>query len=715
MVERRHLRRLTGIVATAWLLAGCATVTSELRQARESFRAGDYDKTVKLLETELKSHPGNSEIRTLLFRAQLNSYYTHLAKARELRNRNDRVGADREYAATLTIFADNTTLQQEVEEFRKGPQATQPPPPTSSIQPPIALDIDKTKDVVAISLKNTPITSIFQALGKSYGISFVFDRDFRDFPHSISVENSTFLEVLHVLCMVSSTQYRVIDRHTVLIYSDIFNKKKAFDLRGIKTFYLSDIKAEDAKKLLQTVFRDEQLLIQEEPNLNALVVRADISSLQDVEAFLRRVDKPRSEVELQVEILEINRDLYHKLGADYGDGSAGLSAGVLNSDDEVNSLVNVKDLKNTNFFLTIPTVSMNVLKTDADTKLIAKPNLRGLDGEEISYQVGEERPIPETQYGSYAAGGVATTPVTTYKYRKVGVEIKVTPTVHSEGDVTLKIKMTINFVSGASASSDFPVLGNREIENQVRLKEGETNIIGGLIRDDMQRSLSGIPGLAKIPILGRLFAADEKTVRQTDLIFSITPRVIRRPSISKADLEPIWNGSAPTAQPITPPSAGRTTPEPRPRQPGTAPEDMEDQENEALGDAMISISPRETRVPVNGEASFSMLFRSPAPVASISLSGSFQGGDCQIMEVRTDALNENDVKTLKYFSGARFDSGFTFVKPDEKAPTAVQLLQLRVKFPTRGRYTLNVDQLTAVGVQRNSIPVKTTPATIEVY
>ncbi len=128
--------------------------------------------------------------------------------------------------------------------------------------------------------------------------------------------------------MVSGSQYRVLDPTTVIVYPDIFAKKKTFDLRGIKTFYLSDIKAEDARKMVQTVFRDEQLLIQEDTNLNALVVRADYESLADVERFLAKIDKGKSEVEINIEILEINRSLINKLGADFGTSVIGLSAGV---------------------------------------------------------------------------------------------------------------------------------------------------------------------------------------------------------------------------------------------------------------------------------------------------------------------------------------------------------------------------------------------------
>ncbi len=204
--------------------------------------------------------------------------------------------------------------------------------------------------------------------------------------------------------------------------------------------------------------------------------------------------------------------------------------------------MNIKDLDGTNFFLTIPTVALNFLESDSNNKILAKPNLRGIDGEEISFMVGDEVPIPETQFQAIAAGGINSSPVTTYRYRNVGVEIKITPFIHQNNEVTLKTKLTINFIS-SGASSSFPTFGKREIENKIRLKEGETNIIGGLIRDDVRGSLNGIPALARIPLLGKLFGNSEKNINQTDLIFSITPKIIRRTPISAQDNEAIWSGA----------------------------------------------------------------------------------------------------------------------------------------------------------------------------
>ncbi|MCX6558623.1 MAG: DUF4974 domain-containing protein, partial [Candidatus Aminicenantes bacterium] len=531
----------------AWVLLAvfswfsCMTYTSGLRQAREYFKVGDYDKACEILQKAAAESPKSDEVKTMLFRAKLNSYYAHLFRARQKSKDNDRPAAVREYQKALAVFPGNTQLQEEFAAFENPRENAKAEVPKPSVVPPVQLNIKK-DERVSLSLKNTPITNIFKSLGKTYNINFIFDKDFRDFLHSLEIENTTFYEVLKVLCMVSGSQYRVLDANTVIVYPDIFAKKKAFDLRGIKTFYLSNIKAEDARKMIQIVFRDEQIIIQEEANLNAVVIRADYNTLAEIERFLTRIDKERNEVELNVEIMEVNRGVISKLGADFSNGVFAIGGGTVGDSGEISKTMNFKDLGSTNFFLTIPSVAMNFLEADANNKIIAKPNLRGIDGEEMTFMVGDEVPVPETQFQAIAAGGINSSPVTTYRYRNVGVEIKITPFIHQNNEVTLKTKLTINFIS-SGANSSFPTFGKREIENKIRLKEGETNIIGGLIRDDIRGSISGVPFLDKIPLLGKLFGNSEKTISQTDLIFSITPKIIRKTPISTADIETIWSGS----------------------------------------------------------------------------------------------------------------------------------------------------------------------------
>ena len=696
------------LVAAIGFMAACATTTSSIKEAHQYFESGDFDRSIEVLQNALAAKPDNQELRTMLFRARLNNYYAHLARAREKRQAGQQDQAIQEYRVALGIFPNNTRLQEEVDLYAGTPKKTADQEAVSDITPPVQLAIKK-DERVSLNIKNTPISSIFKSLGKTFNINFVFDKDFRDFLHSIEIENKTFNEVLKVLCMVSASLYRPIDANTVFIYPDIFAKKKSFDLRGIKTFYLSNIKAEDAKKLILTVFREDQtLLLQEEPNLNALIVRSDYSTLVDIEKFIRHIDIEKNEVEINIEIMEINRNLIKKLGADLTSAVFNLAIGNETSDGEIDSTMELNAIGDANFYLTIPTLALSFLESDDHNKIIAKPNLRGLDGEEISFMVGDEIPIPETQFQAIAAGGINTSPVTTYRYKNVGVEIKVTPFIHQNGEVTLKTKLTINFISGGSFSSSFPTLGKREIENRIRLKEGETNIIGGFIRDDIRNSLKGLPILARIPLLGKLFGNTEKTIAQTDLIFSITPRIIRKIPITPQNRQPIWTNvdqsAAATSAPAGPPRP------PRPESAGgpeAAPE-------RGAPKSSVTITPSQLRLPVNSDSFFSVAIKTDAPLASLSLHGTLSGGRCEIVDLVTETGSDS-IKVLKNIAGNGFDVGFSFADT-VMAPTSTPPIQLKVKFLDKGNYTLAIDSLSAYDQKRNRIDIPLpAAAVIEIF
>lgn len=708
MAPHARPTRLAFLLAALLAWQGCLTTTSSLRQARDLYKAGDYDQASEILQKASSESPRSEELKTLLFRARLGSYLQHLERARAMRRDNDRAAALGEYQRALAVFPGNRELQAEYDSYLNPKKAAAEKPQPTVVQP-VQLRV-RPDEKVSLSLRNTPISNIFKSLGRTFNVNFIFDKDFRDFLHSLEIENTGFYEILRVLCMVSASQYRVLDPTTVIVYPDIFAKKKAFDLRGIKTFYLSDIKAEDARKLVQTVFRDEQLLIQEDPNLNALVIRGDFQSLADVERFLGRIDKGKSEVEVHIEILEINRTLISKLGADFASSTLGLAAGVMGEDGKISSTLNVDDLGSTNFFMTIPTVAMNFLESDSNNKILAKPNLRGLDGEEISFMVGDEVPIPETQFQAIAAGGINSSPVTTYRYRNVGVEIKITPFVHQNNEVTLKTKLTINFIS-SGASSSFPTFGKREIENKIRLKEGETNIIGGLIRDDVRGSINGIPGLSKIPLLGKLFGRSDRDISQTDLIFSITPKIIRRTLVSPEDNQAIWSGGMQPGSGLAPMEPGRDTTEGE--EPPEAGKD-EPQAPEAPGGDRVTIDPAQAALPANSDAFFTVRIDAQSPLASLALRGSISGAGCEILEVNTDSLSGKGVKVLKNVSGNSFDLGLSLSDSGAQA-LAGSAIQVKAKFSAKGRCQLTIGNISAYDAKRNRVEIAgaSCPITIE--
>jgi general secretion pathway protein D len=212
----------------------------------------------------------------------------------------------------------------------------------------------------------------------------------------------------------------------------------------------------------------------------------------------------------------------------------------------------------------LPSLYYRLLKTDVNTRTLANPQLRTSDGTTAQARFGDQVPVPTTTFAPIATGGTPQQPITAYAYQNIGVNIDITPRTHHDDDVTLVLKVAVTSLSG-SGFGGLPTFGNREISTVIRLRDGETNMLAGLIRDDERRSLDGIPGLSDIPGVGRLFAHTQRTTNQTDIVLTLTPHIIRVLDLDEADLrafrvgrdtlEPLPELPLPAPVPVEPPAA----------------------------------------------------------------------------------------------------------------------------------------------------------------
>ncbi|MEN8152733.1 MAG: FecR domain-containing protein [Acidobacteriota bacterium] len=693
MSIKKSTFKILSVLLMVIIYTGCSMSSIYKRKGLELINSGKYDDAIVHYENLLKNDPGNSSAKTLLLRAKMYSYYYHLALARKIRDNKKHEAAIKEYKRALMIFPDNELLKKELINYLDMNKPKVKHDFSTSIKAPVQLSIDGEK-IDILSLKNIPVKKIFKIIGKSYKVNFIFDKDFRDFPYTFEVENIGFYEALKMLCLISNTSYRVVDKNSVLIYPNTSFKKRIFDLKGVKVFFLSNISGEDAKKLIIPMFRDQQILIQEDSNLNSLVVKATKNVLIEIEKFISKIDRAKSEVEFDIEILEVNRNVLNKIGTEFGNTFSTLKIGEVGEDGSLDSTLNVNNLKNSNFFLTLPSVALNLLGTDDNSKILAKPNLRGINGEDIKFMVGDELPIPQTTLQSVAAGGVESIPLTTYQYKNVGVEIKLTPFVHKKGEVTLKLKLTMNFVT--TYVDQFPVMGKRELENTIRLKEGESSIIGGFIRDEVRGKLKGLPWLSKIPVLGRLFGSRESTIRQKDIIFSITPKFIRSVDISKESEETIWSESEDHS------STGNIKKTQRPNNLRSL--------SRITGDS-VSISPSGRSVRVNTSALFSININTEKNISTLSLSGSVSGEKAEIEELSTSVIKNEKIKILKNNTETNFDLGYSFFDSPIKHGN---IARLKIKFLKKGKYTISINNLRG-SANRETVNLKAVNATVTVF
>lgn len=735
-MNRHTMRKASAFMvfaALVFLWNGCASITSQAGKELDAIESGD-EASILRLEKALAAEPGNRELQVRLFRTKLNLYLTELAKARNLMEQNKKEPALTAYEKALSIFPDNLRLIEEIR-VAKGEKPETDKVIRTSIIPPVELRLEA-REKANINLKSVPVKQIFQALGKSYGINFVFDKDFRDFFYSLQVSDVGFMEMLKELCLVSSSQYRILGPNSVLIYPNTPYKNQALSLRGVKTFYLSNILVADAKKIITGLFRDQQVLLIEDVPQNALMVKGEAQTLKEIERFIEQVDRPRSEVLLKVEILEINRGLINRFGLDLlgSDGKdaykVGVTSGIETVNDGVTSIVNkpVKpsEIKDLDFFLVLPSAALELFHSDSSNRIIAKPNLRSISGEEVTFKVGDEVPITQTQFNSMGGtGSFAYIPSTQYQYKDVGLLIKLTPFVHHDGDVTLKVELKTSFLAGATDSYT-PTIGTRELKNTIRLKEGETNIIGGFIRDEERGSLKGLPMLSKIPVLGQLFGKKGKDISQTDLVMIITPYVVRKVNPGPEELAPIWINSDASAEsrqggvsdaPVqeienTPDESTQTPVEGSDETPAIerdrlTPSTPDEQETIVGG---ITLDAAVETVAVHEVVSVAVNLATSAPLRSLSLGGGASGGAAEVVALKTDFFDASRVKVLQSNRGAGFDVGLSSVTEDG-IPSG-QVAQVDLRFTAPGEYTVSVHRLNGYGMNRQRINLGSIPKKI---
>lgn len=531
------------IVSIILVLAGCSTFNQNYKRATEEASNKNWDEAIKYYEKAMLEDPGNAAYRLALTRAKILASYTHVFKARSLAAQGKKEEALAEYQKALSYDPNNRAVAVEAQLLTAKPQEA-PESPDIKIESPVTLKVSTQKLSLNFMHDRVKLKAIFQALGKHAQINILFDESFKDIPYSVDLTDRTFEQAINSLCLATKNFYRIIDESSLIIVPDLPAKRIQYELNAVKTFYLSNIRAEDLQaslmQILRSQFRAPQIMV--DKNLNTITLRDAPEVLELAGSLIKLWDKPRGEVVIDLEIMEVSRQKLKKFGLELDQYLMGLGySGGENPPSEGGwfDLSKIDLGKKANFQITMPTAFLNFLESDQDTKIIAQPRLRGIEGEEMSYLVGDKIPIPRTSFTPIAAGGVAQQPVTSFDYEDVGIDIKITPRIHYEGEITLEMEVNVKSVGGTGVA-DIPIISTREIKNIIRLKDGETNLLAGLLKDEERLSARGIIGLKSIPVLGGLFSSTEKTVQQWDVLMTITPYIIRSIPLTEDDLKPLW-------------------------------------------------------------------------------------------------------------------------------------------------------------------------------
>jgi general secretion pathway protein D len=419
-----------------------------------------------------------------------------------------------------------------------------------------------------VVFRDASARDVYAAIGKFTNLSVAFDPTFRDQPVSIDMRGQTLDEALTSLSTTTRNFWRVTGPRAITVVPDTAAKRREYEEEIVRTFYLSNADLKETIDMLRIVVDARRLSAI--TATNAITIKDTPERITAAGKIITAIDKARPEVIIDVELLEVNRTHLHEYGLQIASpGQPGLS-GAAEVNKEGLSLRSLSNLTSADVLLTaLPSLYYRLLKNDSATRILANPQLRTSEGIPAQARFGERVPVPVTTFAPIAAGGVQTQPITSFNYEPIGVNIDITPRMHHDDAVTLALKIELSSISG-KGFGDLPTFGSRQINTVIRLKDGETNMLAGLIRDEERTSLATIPGLGDIPVLGKLFAHNRKETQETDIILTLTPRIVRVLNLSAEDLQAFKvgrDGGAPVTD--IPPLMPMPVPLPLPKPPGS--------------------------------------------------------------------------------------------------------------------------------------------------
>ncbi len=539
-------RRAALVVATAVVAAGCAA--HALRQAKTADELRDYDLAIASYMKVLRTHPNNVEALQGLERAKLRGSEAHLLQGRRLLARGRTADAVVELQLAVELNPASTDAEQELRAARAALRAERSAPATGPT--PLEALLSRARELAPagtelpdVKLPAEIVTGagsssrvLYQMLARLANLSVVFDPEFQDVPAQPALlSGMTLAQALEAVGRATGSFAVVTAPNTITVAPDNATKRREYtdDVLGLLVVQNADM--QETIDALRTVA--DMRSIAPVKGLNVITVRDTPERYRAAARLLAAFDKARPEGVVDVEVLEVDRSKLREYSLQIASpGSPGFD-GQVDINREGLSLRDLQTLGAADILTTnIPALYYRLLKTDVRTRTLANPHIRMVDGTPAVAKFGQDVPIRRTVIAPITQGGVNIQPQTSYEYRTIGVNITITPRTHPSDEVTLGLDIELSSIAGSTV--DGPTFGKRNVTTTIRLRDGETTILAGLIRDDERTVREAVPGLGDIPILGNLFARTRREVEQTDVVILITPHIVRGLTVTEEDLRP---------------------------------------------------------------------------------------------------------------------------------------------------------------------------------
>ncbi|HZD31469.1 MAG TPA: cohesin domain-containing protein [Candidatus Angelobacter sp.] len=763
------MKRLTRVLALLLIFGTLPAVATD--KAKALYKQGldaevrqDYITAYNFYHQAYDLKPADITYRASFERVRFLASAAHVHKGQLLEKNGKLQEALTEFEQAIAIDPSSFIAQQESNKVRRAlQQADHPTQPSAGEAAQSALHKrmeEASGPVELATISNTPITlklsedtkTIYETIGKLAGINVLFDPDYTSRRIRVELNGVTLQEALEITALESKTFWRPVTPNTIFVAADSPAKRKELEQSVIRTFYLTNLSApnelQDLVNILRTLLDTQRL--QQFISQQAIVIRGTPDQIALAEKLIDDLDKSRPEVVVDVVIMQVQRNKLRDLGitpptnvsvalvdntttststsgTNVGTGNgtvtstSGSTAGVIN----LNTLAH---LNATNFQVTIPPATASFLYNDSTTKILQQPQIRALDNQKASLKIGQRVPVATGSFQP-GIGGVGINPLvnTQFNYIDVGVNIDITPHVHGTDQVTLKLAMDISAVDSYQNIGGIqqPVIGQRKIEQEILMREGEANIMGGILEETESKSINGIPGLASIPFFRYFFSTENKQRQDNELVFMLVPHIVRAQDLVESNTRAIDVGTAnaislrrsePAAPSQTPavqsPSAAAPQPSPSPADQSAA--------SAPAGSALLSFEPASLNVASGSTFTINVTLAGGQNVYSVPLQILYNPNFLQLVNVSNGPMLSQDGQAVALVH--RDDSMAGILQLTASRPPGSngisgdgQVFTLTFQAKGPGQATLSINRASLKNASMQSIPAGGAQAIVTVH
>ncbi len=567
-------------------------------QGRDAEARQDYETAYADYSQAYKLKPGDVRFRAAAERGKFLAAAAHVHKGQLLRDSGKLQDALVEFQKAVAIDPSSFIAVQEEKRTREMiEQAEHPQPQSLNTGDVLTRRMQQAAGPVDLApISNTPITLrasqdskiVYDTICKLAGINVLFDPDYTSRQITIQLKDVNLQDALQIVALESKTFWRPVTANTIFVAADTPSKRKELEQNVVRTFYLSNLsqptELQDLVNTIRTIVEVNR--VQQLPTQGAIVARGTPDQIALVQKLVDDIDKARPEVVVEIAVMQVSKTKMRNLGiqppasvsATLQDNLNSTTNSTTTNSTTTNTTgtttttgstgnVNLNSLAHinaTNFELNIPSATANILFSDADSKLIQNPSIRAVDGQKATLKIGDRIPVATGSFQP-GIGGVGINPLvnTQFNYIDVGVNIDVTPRIHADGEVSMKLVMDVSSVTGYQniGGINQPTIGQRKVEHEIRLKDGEINLLGGILQQENDKTLTGLPFLSQIPILRYLFGSENVNKVDSEVVFAIIPHIVRGYDVTASNTRAVDVGTGSAIQltrmaaPLNPPGS----------------------------------------------------------------------------------------------------------------------------------------------------------------